>query len=72
MKKSKNLIMAAALLTAVTTLVAFNIKEKPEATSMRTAVMVTDWERAKAYQTVSQLPAKFFFILLEFDLMSLS
>ena len=40
--------MAAALLTAVTMLVAFNIKEKPEATS-RTAAMVTDWERAKAY-----------------------
>jgi hypothetical protein len=30
MKKSKNLIMAAALLTAVTMLVAFNIKEKPK------------------------------------------
>jgi uncharacterized damage-inducible protein DinB len=49
MKKTKNLMLAAALLTAVTMLVAFNIKEKREKASSRTAVMVTDWERAKAY-----------------------
>ena len=49
MKKSKNLMMAAALLTAVTMLVAFNVKERPEETSRRTAALVSDWERAKAY-----------------------
>jgi len=49
MKKSKNLMMAAALLTALTMLVAFNVREPAEETSIRTAVMVTDWERAKAY-----------------------
>jgi uncharacterized damage-inducible protein DinB len=49
MKKSKNLIVAAALLTAVTMLVAFNFKETKKTSSNRIAVMVTDWERAKAY-----------------------
>lgn len=42
-------MMAATLLTAVTMLVGFNIHEKPEKTSSRTAIMATDWERAKAY-----------------------
>jgi uncharacterized damage-inducible protein DinB len=49
MKKSKNLIVAAALLTALTMLVAFSTKETPKEASRRTAIMVTDWERAKAY-----------------------
>ena len=42
-------MMAAALLIAVTMLVAFNVKETQKESSSRTAVMVTDWERAKAY-----------------------
>ena len=49
MKKSKNLIMAAALLIAVTMLVAFNFKETMKESSRPAAVMVPDWERAKAY-----------------------
>ena len=42
-------MMVAALLTAVTMLVAFSTKEKPNEASSRTAVMASDWERAKAY-----------------------
>ena len=49
MKKSKNLMMAAALLIAVTALVAFNVNETKKESSRRTADMVPDWERAKAY-----------------------
>jgi uncharacterized damage-inducible protein DinB len=49
MKKTKNLMMAAALLIAVTVLVAFNVKEKYEETNKRIAETASDWERAKAY-----------------------
>ena len=42
-------MMAAALLIVVMMLVAFNVKENNKESSSRTAVMVTDWERAKAY-----------------------
>jgi len=41
--------MMAALLVTVTMLVAFNVKETKKESSSRTFVMVTDWERAKAY-----------------------
>ena len=49
MKKSKDLVMAAALITIVTILVAFNAKDRREDLSGPAAVMVQDWERAKAY-----------------------
>jgi uncharacterized damage-inducible protein DinB len=49
MKKSKNLLVAATLLIIVTMLAAFNVKENKTESSSRTAVMVTEWERAKAY-----------------------
>src|SRR5688572_8175248 len=48
MKKSKNLMMTAALMVAVTMLVAFNVRQTQEE-SGRTAIMLPDWERAKAY-----------------------
>src|SRR5688572_20534361 len=49
MKKSKKLMMAAALLIAITALVAFNVNETKKASNRRTAALVPDWERAKAY-----------------------
>lgn len=48
MKKSK-ILFATALVIIVSTLVSFDHKEKTIETSSRTAVMVADWERAKAY-----------------------
>jgi len=49
MKKSKKLVIAAALMIAVSLLVAFNVKEKPNESNSNAAVVAADWERAKAY-----------------------
>jgi uncharacterized damage-inducible protein DinB len=49
MKKTKNLMMAAALLIAVSILVSFNVKKRQEEPIAGMATTVADWERAKAY-----------------------
>jgi uncharacterized damage-inducible protein DinB len=49
MKKTKTLLMAIALVVAVSLLAAFNTNDRTERSSEKIAAMVADWERAKAY-----------------------
>lgn len=49
MKKSKSLLMAAALLVTVIMLASFEVAERQKETNAKISEMVSNWERAKAY-----------------------